>query len=134
MNKEMQKIIKFLIVGVSNVAIDFGFYFLFFSVWHWNVYLAASLSFIFAATNSFWNNRRWTFADGQRSIWKQYIQFMLVNAIGLVFNNGLTYLFLRYLKLDSLEQSAFAAKLAASCLIVIWNYTISRLVIFKPHS
>ncbi|TSC66140.1 MAG: hypothetical protein CEO22_218, partial [Candidatus Berkelbacteria bacterium Gr01-1014_85] len=66
--------------------------------------------------------------------WKQYFQFMLVNAIGLVFNNGLTYLFTKVATVGSYEQSAFLAKLLASGLIVIWNYSISRLVIFKPHS
>lgn len=133
MQKEIQKILKFIVVGISNVAIDFGLYLILFRLLHVNPYLAASVSFVVAATNSYWHNRRWTFSDGQRHVVTQYVQFMSINAVGLVFNNGLTYVFLQYIWLGSYNLTAYGGKLAATVLIVIWNYTVSRYVIFRPH-
>lgn len=85
-------------------------------------------------TNSFVFNRRWTFSDGQRNPYKQYLQFMVANAIGFIFNLSFVYLFNRYLNFGNPTITNNAAKLLAVALIVVWNYMISRYVIFKPNS
>lgn len=132
MHKELQKLVKFATVGVSNVAIDFGVLDLLL-YFHVNPYIASSISYTLAMTNSFVFNRLWTFKDGQRNVWVQYFQFMLANAIGYLFNIGFIYAFDRYIDLGSDWLGTNAAKLFAIGLIVIWNYGISRFVIFKPH-
>jgi putative flippase GtrA len=132
MNKELQKFLKFATVGVSNVIIDFGVFNLLLLV-HLNAYPASIISYVLAMTNSFYFNRRWTFQDGQRDMWAQYLQFMAANAIGFLFNLGLVYLFTKYIDLGSYTLTTNAAKLLAVGLIVIWNYGVSRYVIFKPN-
>lgn len=132
MDKELQKIIKYLLVGVTNVIIDIGSFNLFLLV-HTNPYLAASLSYTLSASNSFIHNRRWTFHDGHRnSLWVQYWQFMTANAIGYLFNIGLVYIFLRYIRIGNTTLNVNIAKLLAAGLIVVWNYTVSRYLIFRP--
>lgn len=133
MNKELQKILKYGIVGVSNVLIDVGSFNLLLFL-HVNPYIASSLSFIIAATNSYIHNRRWTFSDGKRNVYAQYVQFMVVNATGLLFNNLLIYVFLKYLWLGNLTLTTNVAKLIAVVLVVTWNYGVSRFVVFRPHT
>lgn len=132
MNSELQKIVKFIVVGVSNVVIDVGLFNLLLLA-HFNAYWAASISYTIAATNSFIHNRRWTFHDGRRhTMTQQYLMFMGANAIGYVFNLGLIYLFQRYLPLTSELATDNAAKVLAAGLIVVWNYSVSRFVVFRP--
>ena len=131
MNKELIKIMKFAIVGVSNVAIDIGLFNILLFV-GLNPYLASVISYTLAATNSFIHNRRWTFSDGKGHPIHQYLFFMLANGIGYIFNIVLVNLALTYILPNNIALSANIAKLGAVLLITTWNYGISRYVIFKP--
>lgn len=133
MNKEIQKIIKFMVVGLSNVTIDIGVFNLLLLV-HANLYLASTLSFTLAALNSFVHNRRWTFHDGRKmNAWLQYLQFMGANVTGYFFNTVIIYYFLRAVDLGDPILTSNAAKLVAIGLVVIWNYSVARLIIFRPE-
>lgn len=133
MNKELQKALKFLTVGVSNVAIDIGvFNFLIFL--NTNLYFASTVSFTIAALNSFIHNRRWTFDDGRKmNIWLQYLQFMAANVTGYFFNTVIIYWVVNKVDLGNDIVTSNAAKLAAIGLVVIWNYSVARLIIFRPE-
>jgi putative flippase GtrA len=83
----LKKFIKFSIVGLSGtminmaiyaVAIQSGLYYL----------LAAVISFLFAVTNNFFWNFRWTFKGlaADRSMRNKYCRFLGVSILNLGFN------------------------------------------------
>jgi len=120
-------------VGVSNVVIDIGLFnlLLFF---HTNLYIASTVSFTISALNSFIHNRRWTFDDGRKmNVWLQYLQFMAANVTGYFFNTVIIYWFVKHFDLGSVILTSNAAKLVAIVLVVIWNYSVARLIIFRPE-
>lgn len=134
MHKEVKRIGKFMTVGTSNTLIDLGLFNLLLFA-YLNPYLAASLSFLAATTNSYFWNRHWTFGEHKSNrVLRQYTQFLLTNIVGLALNNGIIYLFLNYIPLASPALTANAAKIVAIAIVVVWNYGMSRLVIFRPEA
>ncbi len=122
---------RYFVVGVSNVIIDFGLLNLFLYL-HFNLYLSISFSFLVAATNSYFFNRNWTFQDRKdRRIGRQYAIFVLVSIVGLLLNNLLVYIFLKYIFFTSLVVTANVAKLAAIGFVTVWNYSINRFFVFR---
>lgn len=91
--KEVERFLKFAVVGVVGASFDFGVLNLLqstilpppadstgFSI---NVALAVTISFICAVSSNFFWNRYWTYPDSRtRSIRRQLAQFFTVSVIG----------------------------------------------------
>lgn len=146
----LRHFIKFCIVGLSSTAIDFVIYLLLMEAVHLPQYLggnvetarlvAQSTSFLFAVTNGFYWNSRWTFrhtdAAGQK---QRYAKFVLTNTIGLGLNllilsvvarnvpHAVISLLGHYLH----DPKGFIGKLAATGVVVFWNFTASKYWTFK---
>ncbi len=92
--KEVERFIKFAIVGVVGAVVDFGVLNLLqATVLHpdqpnvtLKVGVAAGISFTCAVISNFIWNRYWTYPDSRtRALRNQVLQFFIVNAIGLAF-------------------------------------------------
>lgn len=130
-SQEFIKFIKFCLVGISNTLIDFALFNLLL-YFHTNIYVAVSVAFLFAMTNSYILNRSWTFKDTKsKNVYKQYFLFVLAAAIGLGINNLVVYLFLKYVVINNPIIQANIIRLSAISVVVFWNYGISRFLIFK---
>lgn len=86
-SKEVERFIKFGIVGFIGAVVDFGTVFilqetLFPPISELNVAVATSIAFFAAVTSNFIWNRYWTYPDSRsRSIRRQLTQFTVVNMI-----------------------------------------------------
>ncbi|MGB1287397.1 MAG: GtrA family protein [Aggregatilineales bacterium] len=92
--KEIERFIKFAMVGILGFCLDFGILIFLQSALlppvnetgdplHINVAIATSAGFIAAVTSNFIWNRYWTYPDSRsQSIKKQLIQFAIVSVIG----------------------------------------------------
>jgi len=82
--KNLLQIIKFGFVGVFNTVIDYGLFFLFFSIFGLDKNIAQILATALAMTNSYLINRYWTFEKSGNvrggEIWK----FIIVNILSLL--------------------------------------------------
>ena len=135
----LKQFIKFCIVGVSNVILDFSVFNLL--AFHFGLYwvLATCMSFLVAVSNSFYWNRRWTFNAAQQGKSQQrYALFVLINIGGLLLN--LTIMKTVMLLLTGAwnhelsPQVANTAKLAATAVVVFWNFFANKHWTFKPES
>lgn len=116
--------IRFGIVGVANTAVDMGIFLILYYGLSFPLLGAHGLSFVVASGNSFLMNRRWTFGEkGKQDSGKQYVKFMLVAAGGLMISSVIIYVF-------SAFMSAWAAKLAAVGVTLVWNYAGSSVFVF----
>ncbi len=92
------QVIKFGLVGVLNTALDYGLFFLFFSLLGMDKNPAQVLATLFAMTNSYLVNRYWTFGKtggvSGREIWR----FIIVNLLSLLTTLFCLNLFYDYLK------------------------------------
>lgn len=135
----MRQLIKFCLVGASSTIIDKGIQraiLLSFPLWPW--WVAQTISFCFGVSNGFFWNRRWTFkARNLGSPRQQYPKFMATNAVGLVLNLAFTKLFLIYLTgkmvhgVNPPANTILIASLMAIPIVVIWNFSASRLWTFR---
>ena len=92
--KELERFLKFAIVGLIGFVVDFGTVFVLQSTilppandagekLTFNVALATSIAFVAAVTSNFTWNRIWTYPDSRsRSIRRQLSQFAMVSVIG----------------------------------------------------
>jgi len=122
-----RQFIKFCIVGFSNLIIDFSVYLFFTRFLDLYFIYANFISFTIAVSWSFTLNKRWTFkmrvAEKVRT---QYMQFFIVNIIGIIIQTSILYYLVE-------KQSWFDlyAKGVAVVLAVFWNFGVSKFWIFR---
>ncbi len=121
----LSKLLKFGIVGCLGMIIDFGTTYLCKEILKINKFLSNGIGFIFAATSNYFLNRNWTFNSQTKDIGTQYVQFMVVSAIGLAINS-LTL----YLLNEKLKWNFYISKLFAIGITTIWNFFANLLFTF----
>jgi putative flippase GtrA len=122
----LSKLLKFGIVGCSGMIIDFGTTYLCKEILKINKFLSNGIGFILAATSNYFLNRNWTFNSQSEDIGTQYVQFMIVSAIGLGINSLVLYLLN-----EKLKWSFYFSKLIAIAITTIWNFFANLLFTFK---
>ena len=120
------RFIKFGMVGLLGMAIDFSITWFFKEKLRVNKYIANSLGFSVAVINNFLLNRYWTFENTSNPIAGQLTKFALVSITGLLINNTLLYLLLKGNK-----RNFYFIKLVVIGLVFFWNYFLNLLFTFK---
>jgi putative flippase GtrA len=103
-----------------------------------HVQVAALIAFLFAVTNGFFWNSRWTFRQTDAAKRKtQYAKFVLVNAIGLVLNQIILFVVNRALTAGrAVNEKGWEPLIAfaiATCIVVFWNFSANKLWTFKDN-
>jgi len=131
--KEINRFIKFALVGALGAVIDFTLLNLLHGSLGWGLFWANTVSVSAAIVSNFVWNRLWTFPESRRrKKRKQLPQFALVNFIGLMINNIIV------VGLDAVldpmvgEPASYnIAKLAAILVVLFWNFGINRIWTYK---
>jgi putative flippase GtrA len=151
--KEVERFLKFAVVGAIGAVIDFGVLNLLQSSvlspaephLALKVALATGTAFTSAVTSNFVWNRYWTYPDSRsRSIQQQLVQFFIVNAVGLAFrliwvrglfnpmgNIGVdTFRWLGVIEsMDGTATKQLGTNIAqffAIWIVMIWNFFVNR--------
>ncbi len=111
------KFFRFCLVGLSGMAIDYGFTFLGKEKLKINKYLANGIGFLCAATSNFFFNKFWTFNDQNPDELIQYSKYMSFALIGLGINTLIIYLLI-----NKKDMNFYWAKLIAIAVVVLWNF------------
>ena len=88
--------------------------------------LSATISFILVSSLNYSINYVWTFKGNKARKLKGLLSFTSIGAIGLI----LTLLIMAFL-VEILSVHYLIARVIAAFLVLIWNYTLNRLVTFK---
>jgi len=118
--------IKFGAVGISGMALDFSITWLCKEKLRLNKYVSNSTGFCCAVVSNFLLNRYWTFESVIQPAADQFVRFTLVSVAGLLINNLLLYLLLRYAK-----KNFYFLKLVVTGLVFFWNYFLNLLFTFN---
>lgn len=82
--RERTRFLRFAVVGVIGAIVDFGTMNLLVRVFHFDLVLAGTISFIAAILSNFTWNRVWTYPDSRsKPIMRQLVQFAIISVIGL---------------------------------------------------
>lgn len=118
--------IKFGLVGLFGLGIDFLFTWIFKEKLHYNKFIANSIGFIIAVINNYFLNRIWTFSSQNPQIIIQFISFLGISAIGL----GLNTLFL-FIFHEKLNLNFYLSKFLAIGMVFIWNFSANLIFTFN---
>lgn len=120
------RIFRFSISGCFGMAVDYSFTILFKEYFSLNPYFSNFLGIIAAIIVLFILHKKWTFADANQNVGKQFQQFIVISLIGCIWNSGLVYLFHQYFSLPFYIGKFFAIILVSS-----WNFLANSSLTFK---
>jgi putative flippase GtrA len=126
-----REVALFAVGGILGLAVDAGIAQSLVGLAGWNVYTARVVSFLSAATVTWWWNRTHTFAhrDSGRGHRAEWLHWMGLMALGAVINNGLYVLaFKVFPALHAWPAVAVAAGSAAGA---VANFLLARAVLFR---
>jgi putative flippase GtrA len=121
-----EKIIKFGVVGVSGMAIDFSVTWLLKEKLKANKYIANSAGFSCAVVSNFILNNIWTFAGHDSGTAKRFCLFIIIAAGGILISNISLYFLLKYVKINF-----YLLKLVVTGIVFFWNYFLNLTFTFN---
>ncbi len=120
------KFLRFAVVGVFGVVIDFGLTYFVREKLKLNEYLANGIGFFAAATSNFFINRAWTFSSQDPEMLAQYGQFIFFALIGLAINSAIVW-FLHGQK----GKNFYLSKAIATVIVTLWNFLSNFFFTFR---
>lgn len=133
------QISKFAIIGVLNTGIDFAVLNLL--MWQTGIYsgryiiLLNAISFSVAVINSYFWNKFWIFrAKETTQTGKEFFQFIAITLVGMAINTAIVFSVTTLIPPMfglSVELWANLAKVVATGISLIWNFTGYKLIVFK---
>jgi putative flippase GtrA len=143
--EERRRFLRFAAVGISGSVVDFGFFNLFATLFHFSSTISQAISFTLGVLNNFTWNRLWTYPETRKnSVWKQLSQFGLVNVVGLgirtllftLIEKPIIGLAAKYIP-NFLTPTIIGHNLSLATVILVvmlWNYFANRYWTFKDFS
>ena len=129
----IKQFISYFFVGGVAAIVEWVMFFIFANVLQINYFVSTVIAFIFSTTSNWILGRITTFKDNNTykdKKAKEAFLVFVVSAIGLLFNLILMYLFVTVMGFDS-SLGKTLSKIAATCIVFIWNFLIRKLVIYK---
>ena len=136
--KELERFIKFMVVGIIGAVVDFGVYNLLIEGLDLLPEVAGSVSFVLAICSNFFWNRYWTYPDSRsKPLIRQFVQFFVVNALGIVIRLPVIALTKgpfgrlaeRLFSLETTSASTLGNNVALGVAVIIvmfWNFFVNR--------
>ena len=123
----------YLLFGGLTTLVSFLSFFVFESLLSLDAALVANpLSWVLAVAFAYLTNRTWVFsthAHGAAAISLEVLSFYASRVLSFLFEEGVLLLFVTLLSLPALP-----VKIAASVLVVILNYILSKLFVFRKRN
>jgi len=125
--------IRFILVGGTNTAIDFGILFGLKALGLPTIpsnFISTSVALVF----SFFANKKFTFKDSNSQDKTQFIKFLGITLFGLwAIQPAIIWIFgliLQNLNLNTYVV-LFIGKIIATCVTLVWNYLLYRKFVYK---
>lgn len=114
----LERFLKFGVVGISGLLVDFGLTFVAKEWLKFSKYVANAIGFSMATITNFVLNRSWTFMDRhESSAWTEFPKFLGFAVAGLLINTLVIYLLNEKARLNF-----YTAKILAIGIVSIWNF------------
>ena len=127
--KQHEEGFNYLIFGFLAFVLNYVLYLLFDALFGINYMIATVLSWILTVIFAYWTNRTFVFKSKNTaalSLFKEFVSF-----IGARVATEVIELLFMYLTVDLAGMNSYAAKLIGQVLVIVANYLLSKLWIFK---
>ncbi len=127
--KEHEEGINYLIFGFLAFVLNYVLYFVFSSMMHMHYMLATAISWVLTVVFAYWTNRTFVFKSKNKdvqSLGKEFTAF-----IGARVATEVLELVLMFLMVDVAGINEYFSKLVCQVLVIVANYFLSKLWIFK---
>ncbi|GAA6513943.1 GtrA family protein [Merdimmobilis hominis] len=121
----LKKFLKFALTGVGNTLVDLILFRVLYTYLGVNIYLSQVCSYSAGMLNSYVVNRSWTFRSKEKFFSAQMVRFLALGGLMLALSTGLLYLFTGW------GLSGMAAKLLTTGLVLVVNFLLSKLWVFR---
>lgn len=129
MYKQHKEGINYLIFGFLAFVLNYALYYIFETWMHIDYMYATALSWLLTVVFAYWTNRTFVFASkntGAAKLFKEFLSFISARIVTEILE-----LALMYLMVDIVHINSKIAKLIAQTAVIITNYVLSKLWIFK---
>lgn len=129
MYKKHEEGINYLIFGFLAFVLNYVLYWVFESLMNLHYMAATALSWVLTVVFAYWTNRTFVFKSQNRelqSVGKEFISF-----IGARVATEVLELVLMYVMVDCMHGNEYIAKLIGQTLVILTNYVLSKIWIFK---
>jgi len=129
--------LRFAVVGAAGFVVNEAVLFVILLVdfWHFNAYWAEAVAFMFAATFTWWGNRRLTFrehaAATARGMAREWAAFMAANALGGAVNYATFVAVVHFAPVPF--DSPFLGVVAGTLAGLVFNFTMSKRFVFRAR-
>ncbi len=129
--REVRTIGLFAVGGLIGLVVDAGISQALVSFGHWNAYVARIVSFLAAATVTWWWNRRHTFAgrSSGRKAHAELLHWLALMSVGAVVNYGIFAACL--MAFPALHRWPAVAVAAGSAVAALVNFSTARGLLFR---
>ena len=126
------QIINYLIFGVLTTVVSFVVYFIFAKVFKIDEVISNVISWFFSVLFAFITNKLYVFESketGKKTLLKEIISFYLARLFtGVVCDLGVFALMVKIFKINDV-----LSKLVTQVIVIILNYVLSKLFVFKQN-
>lgn len=119
---------NYLIIGVLTTLVSIGSYSIFSKLLKINYLISNVLSWIVSVIFAYFTNRWFVFHSKEKKKFKEFMAFISSRLLTLLLDSGLMIVGVDYLKIDDL-----VTKILVQIVIVIANYVLSKLIVFKKE-
>ena len=130
---EYKEIINYLIFGVLSTVVNFASYFIFAKLFHIDEVVSSGLSWFCAVLFAYITNKIFVFESKTKPV-KEFIKEMMSFFACRVLSGILCDVGTFALMVKVLNINDIIAKIVTQIMVVILNYVLSKLVIFKKKS
>ena len=127
--KQHEEGFSYLIFGFLTFVLNYVLYYLLESLLGLDYMIATALSWVLTVIFAYWTNRTFVFQSrntGILNLLKEFVSF-----IGARVATEVIELLFMYLTVDLAGMNSYAAKLIGQVLVIVSNYFLSKLWIFK---
>lgn len=119
---------NYLIIGALTTLVSIGSYSIFSKLLKINYLISNVLSWVVSVIFAYFTNRWFVFHSKEKKKFKEFIAFVSSRVFTLLLDSGLMIVGVDYLKIDDL-----LTKILVQIVIVIANYVLSKLIVFKKE-
>jgi putative flippase GtrA len=120
------KFLKFGVVGLSGVLVDFGITYTCKEIIKIPKYISNAIGFTTAASWNYFFNRIWTFESQDPEVTYEFLRFFSVSLIGLGINT-----FILWVLVSKFKKHFYFSKLFAIATVMIWNFVMNLWITFR---
>lgn len=120
---------RYFLTGGLAFVVDFGLFAICLDALGWHYLVANLVGLVAGLAVNYWISVRWVFAACKRSVSNRTLEFSmfaLIGILGVLLNQALMWF-----QVDFLEILPMLAKFISAAIVLLWNFGIRKIFLFK---